>query len=219
MPMEEKAEKQREFVKDLGRGINSIPGEDPWSFYFGRIMETGKINCSGSTALTGMILEKTKEQSGIKSIEWGSPFGHAVNIITFEDNQLYWVDVRNGMFENMSDCAKVENHDGLKVYKIDWPNEKTGYQVPYRTVPATSIEEGVISNYLENLGSAYNAAEGKFDKALKMGHSEKELKEIQKTAREVCRDRELPPPEVKEFFTDKMNKYDQSEEGKKEAKK
>lgn len=223
LPMEEKAEKQREFVKDLGRGINSIPGDDPWSFYFRRIMETGRMNCSGSTALAGMILENTKEQSGIKSVEYGAPFGHAVNIITFGDNQLYWADARNGVFENISDCAKVENHNGLKIYKIDQPNEKA--DVIYRTVPSTSMKEGIISSYLENLHSAYAAAEGKFDKALKMGRSKEELKEIQKTAREVCQERELTSPEqlhhlreTRKFFTDKMNKYDQSKEFKEEAK-
>jgi len=80
---EERAERQREFVKDLGRGIYKIPAGDPWSFYFDRAIKTGRINCSCCAALLGIILENTKEKTGIQNIEYGSPYGHAINMITF----------------------------------------------------------------------------------------------------------------------------------------
>lgn len=222
---EEKAEKQREFVMDLGRGINKIPSDDPWSFYFKRIMETGKINCSGSSALLGMALERTKEQSGIKSVEQGFPYGHAINMITFGDGRLYFADARNGTFEDISDYTKIDNKDGLKVYKIKQPKDKIGDLIPWRNIPATGVKEGAIDMYLSNLQSAHQAAEGKFDKALKMGRSKKELKQAREGAKEVCQENNLSSPEeldrlteVKRFFNEKINKYHRSEEFKKEIK-
>ena len=223
LSMEGKAEKQREFVRDLGRGVDSIPFGDIWAFYFKRMMETGETNCSGSSSLLGMILEGTKEQSGIKSVEQGYPFGHAVNMITLGDSRLYLADTRSGLLEDISNYAQAEDRKGLKVYKIKQPRDKNGGPIPWHNIPAVPMKEGVIGMYLGNLRSAYEAGGGNFDEALSMGYSSKELEEIQKMAKDVCRERGLSSPEeydrlgkVQEFFVGKINEYLRSPEFRRE---
>lgn len=222
---EEQAEKQREFAMDLGRGISSIPSEDPWSFYFQRIMKNDKINCSGSTALLGMVLENTKEKSGIKSVEFGQPYAHAVNMITFGDDRLYFADAINGEFEDVTDRVKSEEKKELKIYRIEPPKEKNEDRVIFRDIPVSSMKEGIISSYLNNLYSASQSAQGKFDKELRLGRPKEELKEIQKMASEVCEEREISSPgqlqrlrETKNFFDVKLNNYRRSRGFKKEMK-
>jgi len=219
---EQKAGIQKQFVKDLTEMINKIPdsGIASWSFYFKRALKTGEMNCAACASLNGLILENSKKTTELEKIEFGLPYGHAMNIVTFSNGQIYYVDPRNNVFENLRRNIKIEYKNGLKVYKI---KELKGGMYS-KIIPTLPVKEGVIGCYVDNLHSTLNSAENKFPESLKMGRTVKELKKIQKEAQKICQEKGLNNKsyeqlkKIKEFFNKKVFKYQESREFKTEIK-
>jgi hypothetical protein len=216
---EQKTKIQKEFVKDLTEQINKIPSGTGWSFDFKRALKTGEMNCSACASLNGLILENTKKITKLEKIEMGLPHNHAMNIITFSNGQIYYVDPRNNVFENLSRNIKVEYKNGLKVYKI---KELKGGMLS-KIIPTLPVKEGIISCYVDDIHSAFHSAQGTLPEGLK-GSSVKKLEKIQKEAKKVCEEKGINNEsfeqlkELKEFFNKKFLKYQESREFKTEIK-
>jgi len=211
LSIEKQAESQKEFVKDLINQINKIPS-DTWSFYFDRSLRTKKLNCSGCATLTGLILQSSKKITRLKNIEYGSPPGHAMNIITFTDNKIFRVDSRNNIFENLTDNIEIQKADGLKIYKIKKLEKETRHKI----IPITSVKNGTISAYLDNLYSAYKCTRDEPPKGLE-DLSSSELEE----AKEVFQEKQIPLEKIRkigEIFYKGLHKYRESEDFIKEEK-
>jgi hypothetical protein len=221
---EQKTKIQKEFVKDLTEQISKIPASDRsssyWSFYFEKALKTGAMNCSACASLNGLILENTKKITELEKIEFGLPSGHAMNIITFSNGQIYYVDPRNNVFENLKRNMKIEYRNGLKAYKI---KELKGGMYS-KIIPTLPVKEGIISCYVDNLHSAFNSARGRLPESLKIDSNVKKIKKIQEGAQKICQEKGINNQsyeqlkELKQFFNKKRFKYQESKEFKTEMK-
>ena len=172
---------QKQFVEKLIHSISKIPF-DSWSFTFTRSLESGKLNCSGCASLLGIIIEHMRSLSRIPLVEFVTPYGHAMNIIHFSDNSIYYADPRNEKFKNISNLIlRTWNFGNLKVYRLKANLGFTGYRI----FPAVSVREGVLMSYGGNLGSMYNFAQGKIDQVLKESSSNEALEADMEEAHEI----------------------------------
>ena len=214
---EQKAKIQEEFLKNLTEKISKIPSSDrssaTWSCYFSKALKTGEMNCSACASLNALILENTKKITEIDQIEFGLPHEHAMNIITLSNGQIYYVDPRNNVFENLSRNIKIENKNGLKVYKI---KELRG-GMDYKIIPTLNVKEGIIAGYLDNLPKS---AKSKFPSSVEI----EGWKKIKSGAKEIFEEKEISNErfkqlkKLKNFFNKKLYKYQESKEFKSEIK-
>ncbi len=138
-----------EFVRNLTNKISQIPVKK-WAIDFSRAIEQNGLNCSCASALMGLILEK----AGVGLVEYGQPPHHSLLILNI-NSVIYYVDPRNGVFEKLDDNVEIEEFKSFRVYKIRKLKGKLGFKI----IPASSIKEGIIASYLENL-----LVEGKLSK-------------------------------------------------------
>jgi len=180
----DKAKIQKEFVQELTSSISKIP-HNSWSINFEKVIKTQKINCSGASSLLGLILESTKEVSGLKNIELATPIEHVMNIVPFIDGTFYYVDSRSNVFEDLSQNSEIEYREGLKIYKI---RELTG-GIPYKIVPVLPPKDGIIASCVGNLCAAYIVTEKEIPESLKKEYSltPEQLKDVEEQIKKLPR--------------------------------
>jgi hypothetical protein len=222
----EKANLQEEFLQKLVSQISKIP-HGTWSINFKRAIETGKMNCSCCSALTGLILESTQKITGIKNIEYGFPVDHAVNIVTLVNEKTFLVDSRKGIVEELTnENSEIEKYNDLKIYKI---KERKGERI-YQIIPVLTLKEGIIISYLGDLCGAYFLFTGKF---LEMVRKEKEefkeewevLKKLPKeNLEELFKEEELSEEKsqflmkIRKAFAGNLDNYEKTNDFKEEKK-
>ncbi len=148
---------RKEMAEELTKKLNLIP-VDKWTCSPTKALETKKANCSTLGALLMMMIESTKEASGIKGIEYVEPAGHIANLIHFKDGSSYFADPRNGNFVDMTNNLKIQEFDEFVV------NENLAFrqEVPVRYLPSMkSFERGVAHIYVGNM---YQVAEDEHEK-------------------------------------------------------
>lgn len=145
---------QEQFLSELAKNIRQLPVKSYEGTSLRLAEENDGINCVGCAVLTGLILENNNEKLGLKNIEFGNPYGHAVDIVTLADDRVLFVDTRNGRISDLQIGVNttIEEYDGVKVYKVN--SDKIGYKI----IPATSVLEGGMGAYLENLIEASDEA-------------------------------------------------------------
>lgn len=221
--LKEQSEVQLQFLEDLAEKISEIL-PDSWSINFRQAIENNALNCSNCASLTGLILENNKEKFNLQNIEYGFPYGHAINIITLADGRVFYVDSKNNIVEDfeLNKNTKIEDKNGLKVYKI---NELKG-KIDYKIIPALPLKEGILISYLGNLESSCNSVKGKLPDVIKK-RPEKERREFQEGAKRVYDEEGLFSEnkhqrliKILESFEQKqmLDKYGESKEFKSEAK-
>ncbi len=234
LPPEKKAGSQKSFVQELVSNISRI-STDNWSIDFKRTMKTGGANCSAVSILLGLILESTKEISGIKNIEYGMPADHAINIIHFSDGKFYFADSKANIFEDITKNADIEEKEGFKIYRIKELSNKLIGGIKHKIIPALPIKEGAIISYLGNLCAAYIIAQDELPGAFKKIYAPtpEEIKSFQWLARkelsregakEISQENSLSEEKflnlakIRDSFIGKLESYTKGEEFRKERK-
>ncbi len=140
---------QKRFVLELIREISKTKF-GKWSFFFSVIHKKKQINCSGSATFLGMILKSSQKTNKIPLVEFCTPVGHALILVTFPDNRMYYCDAINNLFVDITkkiDLNRSYNLDSIKVYKL----KEMTKEFPYLILPAVDFRKGMINTYSSNL--------------------------------------------------------------------
>ncbi|MFH1315326.1 MAG: hypothetical protein ABIH67_02905 [Candidatus Uhrbacteria bacterium] len=117
-----------------------------WDSWPKRMQETGEYNCVGATMIGMSLLE----QAGIKNY-FGSPAGHAVNIVELSNGKFWYVDLRNSTHNIREIDPKFKKVGQIDVIEI---NDDL---IDYRLVALLDHEQ-VIGGILHNLAAMENTA-------------------------------------------------------------
>ena len=196
LPPEEQTKQQKQFCQTFIDKISSLPG-DAWSISPKQTLRTGAMNCSNAASVFGMTMKNTQAISGIRRIDYVSPYGHAMNIVQLLDGSLWYADPRNGVFENITDNVEVEEQNNLNIYRIKKPTDKTSFHI----LPGIKyLRDAVVRAYAGNVAESNNTAKGEFDEVLEIFPEERK-KEIQEGARTLKEELMLSDEKASEYKT------------------
>jgi hypothetical protein len=119
--VDDKSELELDYIRDLYRQIDvfienfedSSKKSNRWDSWPKIMRESKQFNCVGATLIGMHFLE----QAGIKSY-YGNPTGHVVNIVQLPNDELWYVDFKNGMrnfFKLDEERITIKGIDVLKV--------------------------------------------------------------------------------------------------------
>lgn len=190
----EQTEQQKQFCQTVIDKISSLPG-DAWSISPKQTLHTGAMNCSNAASIFGMIMKNAQSISGIRRIDYVSPYGHAMNIVQMLDSSIWYADPRNGVFENITDNVEVEEQNDLNIYRIKKPANKTSFHI----LPGIKyLRDAIVRSYAGNIAESVNTANGEFDEVLSVYPEEKQ-KEIQEGARALGEELMLSEEKAKNY--------------------
>lgn len=182
---------QQEFVRELVRTLSLLPVKN-WNISPRQLVENGGANCSTAAASLQMMIESTARTSGIPTIDYANPPGHAFNMVRFPDGTIFYADPRNGVFENVTHDVVVSRKPGLTIYKLLKPNER----MPFRYVTALEkASDGMVAAYLANISEIPDVAAGNFPAAF-TNATEQEREQMQREAAQLTGRPEIAPDAI-----------------------
>lgn len=149
--LEARAQLQIEYIKkcqqEMIRFFDSVKNESSrWSSWPRNMRESGNVNCVGATLIGISLLDR----AGIENY-FGSPVGHAVNIVRLSNGNWWYVDLRNGEKSVQKITPEITQIDGCDVLKFE------NKVIDYRTV-IIGKKDSVINSILGNLYAAFHEA-------------------------------------------------------------
>lgn len=152
---EEKSRVELDYVKKINEIMHKITNgfvmspdkTTKWDSWPKKMRETKQFNCVGASLLGTFLLKKLinekekddkKEEDGFQCF-YGSPTGHALNIIKLSDGRWIYTDFRNGS-HNLTEIKPEEiTVEGVRCLKINDP------KIDYKLIPIWDPSEACAS--------------------------------------------------------------------------
>jgi len=154
-----RVELQKRLVALLIKKLSSIPPAT-WETSPRATLETKKGNCAANAATLTELLGSVSAVSGIKKVEYVNPLGHAMNVVTLEDDSVWYADPRNDRLVDISaNHEKIRADNGVTAYRLIRPTKTTVFHV----LPSLgSSKDAMVKSVSGNLAMVPDVARGVF---------------------------------------------------------